>query len=97
MLLLPQLLKLSDVRFAPFAMRRRQFPSHILFQFVLGFAALDLVQLEIMVSVDPAERAQNLPHHRWSSDEYIPTWGVSSSRAIKVLRAFGMIPSIMNG
>ncbi len=57
MLLLPQLLKMIDVRFAPFAMRCRQFLSHILLEFFLSGAALGLVQLEIMVSVNPAERA----------------------------------------
>jgi hypothetical protein len=57
MLLLPQLLKLIDVRFAPFAMRRRQLPSAILFEFVLSSAALDLIQAKMMLGVDLAERA----------------------------------------
>jgi hypothetical protein len=57
MLLLPQLLKLSDVRFAPFAMRRCQLPSDILLEFALGRAALDLLQAQMMLGVDLAERA----------------------------------------
>ncbi len=57
MLLLPQRLKLTDVRFAPFAMRRRQLPSDISFEFVLGHAALDLLQAQMMLGIDLAERA----------------------------------------
>jgi hypothetical protein len=57
MLLLPQLLKLIDVRFAPFAMRRRQLPSDILLEFLLCGAALDIIQAKMMLGVDLAEGA----------------------------------------
>jgi hypothetical protein len=63
MLLLPQLLKLLDVSFAPFAMCSRQLLSDILLEFFFSRAALDLLQAKMMLSVDLAERALNLPHH----------------------------------
>jgi len=57
MLLLPQRLKLIDVGFASFAMCRRQLPSDIRFEFVLGRTALDLIQAKMMFGIDLAERA----------------------------------------
>jgi hypothetical protein len=41
----------------------RQLLSDILLEFFFSRAALDLLQAKMMLSVDLAERALNLPHH----------------------------------
>ncbi len=57
MLLLPKLLKLMDVRFAPLVMRCRQFLFDLTFEVFIGRAALNLVHLKVMLGVYLAERA----------------------------------------
>jgi hypothetical protein len=61
MLVLPKLLKLMHIRQASFTMRRFQLLLEVSFTFFIGRAALSLVQPKVMVSVDLAESAYNLP------------------------------------